>query len=303
MSINSEYNNFGFQIDFIKDSSNPERVFRTFLGLIDFCETTHKLLIKSLDIKATPTLRLREIEQGSIKVFLQTIINLSDSENLSLKLIYDYLNKARSLIIEFVNKRHKINSYSEIKELQNRLKSLAEETNSNPLGIYQSINDKELLDIIDKFQKPCLELQAGDKLAYLVNNKKLIINRDFVLSEQDKEYLLVKETRESELEMILKVKKPDYLGDSKWEFRYQKRIINIKFNDSEWLSKFRQKLVIIAPGDAIKAKVKIIEQYDHEYELISIEYTLNKVLDIIYNVPEKQLSLLPDSKNRTEDEN
>ncbi|MEB3283227.1 MAG: hypothetical protein VKK42_30335 [Lyngbya sp.] len=94
--------------------------------------------------------------------------------------------------------------------------------------------------------------------------------------------------------MILKIKKPDYLGESKWEFKHEKRTINVKIQDLEWLSKFRNREVVVAPGDAIKAIVEVISKYDFSGEVISIQYSIQKVLEVIPMPPESQLSLFKD---------
>lgn len=86
----------------------------------------------------------------------------------------------------------------------------------------------------------------------------------------------------------------NYLGESKWEFRHGSRAIDVKINDLEWLKKFRQREIIIAPGDAVKAKVEIVSKYDSLGELLSTQHTIQKVITIIPMPPENQLSLFED---------
>lgn len=107
---------------------------------------------------------------------------------------------------------------------------------------------------------------------------------------------MFKKVRTYEYEMVLKIKKPDYIGESKWIFKDGKRRIEAKIGDLEWLESFRSKDVIIYPGTAIKAIVEVINKYDFSGELKSSQYTIKKVIEIIPPPPSAgtQLSLFPD---------
>lgn len=95
----------------------------------------------------------------------------------------------------------------------------------------------------------------------------------------------------SQSEMILKIKKPDYLGDSKWEFRHRKETINAKITDNDWLAKFRDRQISLKPGDSIRANVEIEVKYDFDREVNSINHTITKVLEVIYSSPNNQSNL------------
>lgn len=200
------------------------------------------------------------------------------------------------LSIEFLNDRDTLKSRTELSELQDRLKSLAETTETNPLGIYTPPSATELLSSIDLFQRASSELQESEKLYYIAGQSQVSINRNFNISPDEQEKLLIEECIINEVEMILKVKKPDYLGESKWEFRYDKKTIKVKINDLEWLEDFRNRKIIIAPGDAIKAIIEVITTYDYQGEVTS-NYTLQKVLKVIPTPPTQQLSLFGGSND------
>ena len=82
-------------------------------------------------------------------------------------------------------------------------------------------------------------------------------------------------------ELILKVKKPDYLGDSMWEFRFGDKNIDVKLLDKEWLIKFQSREVAINPGDSVKAMITITHTYDSENNLVDTTYEINKILEVI----------------------
>jgi hypothetical protein len=83
--------------------------------------------------------------------------------------------------------------------------------------------------------------------------------------------------------MILAVKKPDYLGTSKWELRHGKRTISAKIEDANWLGRFQGRQVDVRPGDALQCTVKIEMLYGFDNELISERYTVLKVIEVLAN--------------------
>ena len=54
--------------------------------------------------------------------------------------------------------------------------------------------------------------------------------------------------------MILAVKKPDYLGDSKWDLRHGKRPISARIEDGAWLRRFQSREVDVRPGNYFVAR-------------------------------------------------
>jgi hypothetical protein len=93
--------------------------------------------------------------------------------------------------------------------------------------------------------------------------------------------ILLKEEIESSSEMILKVKKPDYLGQSKWEFHHGGRTIEAKINHLDWLNKFQNREIDIRPGDAIKGRVIQTTKYGFDNEVISSRYEIEKIIEVL----------------------
>ena len=82
-------------------------------------------------------------------------------------------------------------------------------------------------------------------------------------------------------EMILAVKKPDYLGTSKWELRHGKRTISARIDDPEWLQRFQRRAVDVRPGDALRCMAEIELLYGFDNELIAERDTVMKVLEVM----------------------
>ena len=96
--------------------------------------------------------------------------------------------------------------------------------------------------------------------------------------------------------MILKVKKPDYLGESKWDFRHGGRSFPAKVIHREWLESFQNRDVDIRPGDSVRSKVEIINRYDFDGELISTDYNILQVIEVIQLSSPKQIEMFDQEK-------
>ena len=81
--------------------------------------------------------------------------------------------------------------------------------------------------------------------------------------------------------MILAVKKPDYLGDSKWELRHGKKSISAKIEDAEWLKRFQGRQIDVRPGDALRCEVQIDHLYGHDNELLTERYIVVRVVEVL----------------------
>jgi hypothetical protein len=84
-------------------------------------------------------------------------------------------------------------------------------------------------------------------------------------------------------EMILPVKKPDYLGESKWQLRHGTRNIDAKIEHIEWLRRFQNREIDVRPGDALQCLVRIQCLYGHDNELLAERYTITEVRDVLLN--------------------
>ena len=97
-------------------------------------------------------------------------------------------------------------------------------------------------------------------------------------------------------EMILKVKKPDYLGESKWDFRHGRRSFPAKIIHKEWLENFQDREIDIRPGDSIRAMVEMTDKYDFNEELIGTDYNILQVIEVIQINSHKQIGIFSKEK-------
>jgi hypothetical protein len=275
---------FGIEIDFQPGSDAPSRVFRTMTALIEAFETVDRELINSV-ARVQPILLLEDIEAGSIKTWLRTQLESLDNEALKSgewkKVVGIYLVKAKYIIIDFLGGRSTIKNKDEIEVLQIRLLKAAEETNVLAIPTYRPLPIDRVADSIRLIGQATQALKPTDAAKFLSEQGNADFNLGFSIAPESFDALVTRETITNQSVMILKVKKPDFLGESMWEFKYENRTIEAKVLDLDWLKNFRERTFTLQPGDAIKALVETEVHYSYEGDVIHSLYKIINIYEII----------------------
>ena len=276
---------FALTIDFDRNAANPERVFTAMAEMITSFKLIDKSLIHSIDNKIQPVIMLEDVESGSMIVWLKQLIVQADDDalkNLDWKpLIGQYLVKSKYIILNFLEKKTRITDALEVKNLQKELYELAEKTNVRKFPAYTPVSIPNLISGLDKLNKSLKDLDKNDTVSFKSTEGNASFNLDFEFNSTEIEDLLTKESLENKSTLILKVKKPDYIGTSQWEFKHDKKSISAKILDEDWLLEFQQRKKDVRPGDSLKSEVEISVKYGYDMNVISSSYEIVKVLAII----------------------
>jgi hypothetical protein len=99
--------------------------------------------------------------------------------------------------------------------------------------------------------------------------------------------------RQKPIEVDLLLKKPDLLGDSKWQFVYNKTI-DAKIEDEDFLEKVRRGKISVRAGVKIPCLLEVEYDLNDGFDIIqkSEKYNIKKILgEIIQPEEDKQESL------------
>ncbi len=291
--VNKE--SFQIHLDFERNSENPSQVFLAMSQLIDAFKTLDTLLINSLVVDIKPTLVLEGIEVGSIKAILCTALKAIDDDALKdlnwKKVVGHFLLKAKYTILRHLEDNNEFKNIEQVNELCESIYFLASETNIKSTPIYIAPTSKNLLSGILNIYSSIETLSSKEKVFYSSQYGEVKINSSFNISEQVVEELITKEAMKVTAVMALRIKKPDYLGNSMWDVSYNGKIIQVKMMDLEWLNQFQNRKIDIQPGDSILADVETVNYYGYDYSLINEHHTVLKVLNVIKNNYGLQLDL------------
>ena len=284
---------FCIEIQYKKESENPSRVFHSMSALIDSFQKTDQHLVKAIDVNIETILLLEDIEAGSIKVWLRNLVKAIPDDavyHLDWKpIVGQYLVKAKKFMVSFLENKTTITNIDEIKPLEDEIYKLAEKTEVRWLPSYTRIQPRQILESMKDISASLSHLTEGDSARYIVPDEPVAeFNLTFNLAPESIEDLIAKETLSSESEMLLKVKKPDYLGESMWDFRHGTSIISASILDKEWLENFQSRKVNVRPQDFIRARVEISHKYDQDGELIATHYNILKIIEVIFGSEQAQ---------------
>ncbi|WP_155992209.1 hypothetical protein [Fodinicurvata fenggangensis] len=275
---------FALIIDFEPNSARPQRVFQAADGMIRALQRLDHSLCISVDTHIEPIMMLEEIESGSIKIWLKSALEATDDQALKdldwRSVIGKYLVRAKYAYINWSNKEG-----GSLIDLAKNLKNIASETDVKHLPDYAPPSVQELAETAKEIDQAKSHLTEFDKITYQARGEKPV---DFNLSvhwtSQELSDFSIKERKTfHNMEMNLIVKRPDYLGNAKWEFRHGKIPISAKIEHADWLKEFQARNVDVRPGDALKCLVTIEHDYGHDNELIDVKHTITEVQKVIWN--------------------
>ncbi|HBM71396.1 MAG TPA: hypothetical protein DD436_01925 [Erythrobacter sp.] len=276
---------FGFEIDFQRGVGPASRVFTATRDFIKVCEALDDELIRSIDSNIETVLVLEDIESGSIKTWLRNALAATEDDALKTldwkPLVGKYLVRAKYAVIRWIDDDSAPRS---LPDLRRELQQIAQDTDVRHLPDYTPPSPGALVEAVKGFQGVKDSLLPGDKARLLSDEGSIPFDLTISLNVEDIEALAVARSIEvPPAEMILPVKKPDYLGSSQWELRHGKRNIYARIEDEAWLRRFQSRQEDVRPGDALRSIVQIEYNYGFDNELISERFTVLEVLEVLVN--------------------
>ena len=243
-------------------------------------------LCASVDSTINPEMMLEDIEAGSIKIWLSNQLRRVDDDGLKKMdwkpIVGKYLVRAKYAVIRWSNKE---GPDSTLAGLARELRTIAAETDVKHIPDYAPPSVAEIAEGVKKIDRAKGFLLPADKIILDSDAEgEIRFNLSVRWTDEELSNLAVKETTTFEkMPITLIVKRPDYLGISKWDFRFGKKAISAKIEDSSWLARFHGREIDIRPGDALKCLATIQHKYGFDNELIVEDYTVTEVLSVLEN--------------------
>lgn len=280
---------FALVIDFKKGKESPTRVFTAATDFIKAFEALDRTLVQSIDSNIEPIMMLEDVEVGSLKIFLKNGLRSIDDQAIKKldwkPIIGEYLVRAKYMILSWVERDDVPPS---LQDLRRDLSMLARETDVRHLPDYSPPNPAELIESIKQVESGKRRLSPEDRVFIEAGDERQEISLKVSVDPDDLELLATRETiKTPPAPMILAVKKPDYLGQSKWDLRHGRRPISATIADVDFLSEFQNRKKDVRPGDALRCMVSIEMRYGYDNELISETYLVEQVIEILEDTAEQ----------------
>lgn len=282
--IEKEQDIFEITVNF-ETGGDPNRIYKTMVNLIESFRGLDGTLTEMIGIEITDSLSLENIENGSLKTIIRNLIEDLPDEDLRnsnvKRIIGHYLVKSKHAVLKWCQETPKLDSPEQVDALEGELLKIAEESEINQIPAYSPPNRVKLLTNITAIQNSTKSLGENDSVYYSSAEGISKVSNGIEISEEIVKEVLTREEVEQRNIAILKVKKPDYLGKSKWLMRYQGHNVDVAIADLEWLNKFQNKEIPLLPGDSVRGTLLQIISYGYDFEVLSIHYELESITEII----------------------
>jgi hypothetical protein len=143
----------------------------------------------------------------------------------------------------------------------------------------------QLARITETVDEAKRQLLVGDRMVYADReNHEVEFNLSVHWAADELSEMGIRERVKFEnMPMTLIVKKPDYLGQSQWDFRHGRLAISARIKVVQWLQRFQLREIDVRPGDALRCLVTIERRYGYDNELIDEDHTITKVDGVVEN--------------------
>jgi hypothetical protein len=276
---------FGIEIDFKPNSPDPARIYRSMTELIEACQSIDVKLAGTFGVQIRPVLFLEDIQTGSLTTFLRSMLESVDDDGLKSlewkKLVGSYLVKAKRVIVNYLKDRETIEGSEEINDLQRVIAEAAKEAGALEVPGYTPPPVIEIAQCVLLLSDGTAPLGADDRAKYLSPDGQSEINTGFRVTPERIEEVLTQRTIVNQRDLILKVKKPDFLGDSMWDFRHDNKKLTAKIADSKWLEQFHQRKVTLYSGDALDVAAEETVKYGYDQEVLATHYKIVRVRAVL----------------------
>jgi hypothetical protein len=276
---------FGITIDFRPNTPDPARVYRSMTTLIEACQAVDIDLAGAVDPSLKPVLFLENIQVGSLTTFLRSVLESVDDDAIKnlewKKAIGSYLVKAKRVMVDFLKERETIEQGADLYDLQAVIARAAAETGAAARDDYRPPPVLKVANAVRLISDGTKPLGDDDRASYLSPEGPVEINRSFRVTPEQIEEVLTETTIVNPRDMILKVKKPDFLGDSMWDFRWDGRRLPARVMDAGWLADFHRGLHPLNPGDALDVAVEETVRYGYDKEVLATHYRVLRVRRVV----------------------
>lgn len=279
---------FAIYIDFDRGAERPQRIFQAVEGLITAFQRLDKVLAGSIDSAIEPVLVLEDIEAGSLKVWLRDKLILTEDQALLTldwkPLVGKYLVAAKYAFVRWVNDEEIRSTPGSLADLRQNFLTLARETDVQRIASYGVPSATDILSSAGDVAKALSRLGPGDKAEFISDQGSVSFNLAIDWGTLNLEDLAVREAITMPASpMILAVRRPDYLGEAQWEFRWGRRTIRARIRDDVWLGRFQSRSVDVRPGDALRCVAIQEVRYGYDNEVISETFTIQTILEVLEN--------------------
>lgn len=276
---------FELMLKFARGSRDPSRVFFGMGEYIDSFTFIDSCLLSSFDAGLSTHLELQDILPGSIRTIVRRILNAVDDSALKSgnwnQVLGIFLHNAKHSLLRWCNESTQVTDPIVVTAQVDEINALAAQTDLHHIPSYRPYTPQMLIQGVQGLQDAGRILQVSDTVLYRACGQEIAVNRTISFSPNVLAEFMSPEKTHNRVKAVVVIKKPDYLGDSQWELRYEKRAIRAHIKDIDWLVSFRNRQFEIKPGDALRVIMEVDVVLDDNGRPQEPRYEVVEVLGIV----------------------
>ena len=273
------------KMQFAPGAKDPSRLFLSMGKMIDAFRRMDLMLAKTAGHELTFVQTLESFQSGSFISKIKESFEYVSQESLSdapPPETVNYIRESRRKLLTTLRDNPKIEDIEPITKVAKEIEDIAREKRVQESLIYRPIQPIEIADSLAGVVEPTRSLQDPERVTFQeVGQQDIAVPPESSVATHKIEEALIHRKISITRDIILKIKRPDYLGEAMWDFKHGKNTIQAKVLDAEWLEKFHNKEVLPGPGDSLEVSAVITEEYDKHGNLIRDRYEIAKVNSII----------------------
>jgi hypothetical protein len=276
---------FGVTVSFERGKADPVRVFEALTLILHGFSELDRVMVGALDAKLAPLMVLEDVEAQSITAWARTKLRQTDDEVLKSgdwkKALGAALTTAKYRVLEYLDAKVAANEGRRLEQLRSDLEKIAHEPELRHMPLPAEIKLKALVVSLDRIQEGKALLTQSEKLT--IRSEGEVHEVDISETKRPSDYLSEVEGSKASgtMAMTMLVRRPDYLGNTKWEFKHGPDTISAAISDEEWLNRFRSGLELVLPGSALECLVAYHYSYGKSGDLLNARHEIIRVLRVI----------------------
>lgn len=282
---------FSIRIKFERNSRDPERIFASMAGLIKSMQVLDAALGHCVSARLTPEYILEDIETQSLRANLRTFFESFDDDHLLdldwKRIVGSFIVKGKHKILKRLEERPLIIQVEQVEEIARDIEQLAAESGALQLPGYKALSHHEVLTAISQIAVSREVLSDSDSVEYLCGEDSIDVKKMNVISMDEYDAQSLDTIYEGEHEETLKIRKPDFIGNTSWGFMRKGKNVAIKVVDGEWLHKFRDGDVTLRPGDMMRVRIKEGVRKNRRSGAIESTEIIKTVHEVYRNIQKK----------------
>jgi len=273
-------------------TDSPARAFSLASDFIRAFEDFDRAIISAVDSGIVTSFILEDVEKSSLRVVLRNMLNALEDDGLKTldwkPFVGKYLVRAKYVALQWLDQDPSEDEPPKLEDLTEKMDALAKETDVRHLPDYPPINPARLAQPLEAIQRAKARFKPSEELTVTLDETEYRVATEQTWSPAALVEENVAQELSNEIDLVLTIRKPDFIGKSKWSFKHGKRSFSAAISDEKWMEEFHSGEYALKPNDALRVRARFEYKYDETGSLEDESVEIIKVFGVIHAPPAQE---------------